>query len=180
MATCSLFQTAIGTCGIAWDGATIVATQLPERTSMATATRLAARSGAREGTPDKSTAAAIAAIVALLNGDDVDLSPIPCDLSGIEPFAAQVYEIARGIPTGETRTYGAIAAQLGGTDLSRKVGWTLGRNPLPIIVPCHRVIGANGRLTGFSAYGGLATKRRMLAIEQRRTNPQPGLFDEPT
>src|SRR4029453_10295702 len=79
----------------------------------------------------------------------------------------EVYAATRAIPAGSTATYGEIARAIGRTnpEAAREVGAALARNPTPIIVPCHRVVGANGKLTGFSAPGGLATKRRMLQLE---------------
>jgi methylated-DNA-[protein]-cysteine S-methyltransferase len=76
-----------------------------------------------------------------------------------------VYEIARTIPPGATLSYGEIAARLGMRGSARAVGQALGRNPFPIVVPCHRVLAAGGKLGGFSANGGVATKLRMLSIE---------------
>lgn len=176
----ALFATAIGTCGIAWSGARLVATQLPEATEAGTAERLAARSGATAavGEPPGPVAAAIAAITALLAGGRTDLAFIDCDLAGLDPLAVRVYEITRTIPAGQTLTYGEIAGQLGDRSLARLVGQALGRNPFPIVVPCHRVMGADGRLTGFSANGGVATKLRMLTIEGARLAAPPGLFDD--
>lgn len=175
----SLFPTALGACGIAWSGDTVVGTNLPERSDAQTARRLAARtSGAVEAEPPPVIGRAIAAITALLDGEGTDLAFIACDFSRLDPFAARVYAATRAIPPGETRTYGAIAVQLGDRLLARQVGQTLGRNPFPIIVPCHRVMGANGRLTGFSANGGVETKLRMLAIEGARVGEAPGLFSD--
>ena len=79
----------------------------------------------------------------------------------------QVYEVARTIPPGRTMSYGDIATRLGDPTLARAVGQALGRNPFAIVVPCHRVVGADGRLTGFSANGGVATKERMLVDRGR-------------
>ena len=174
----SLFPTPIGACGIAWRSDAIVATHLPERTPSATAARLAARTRASEGEPPPGIRGAIASITALLGGAKTDLSHIACDFSGVDPFATKVYGVTRAIQAGETRTYGAIALQLGDKQLARSVGRALGRNPLPIIVPCHRVIGANGKLTGFSAYGGVATKLEMLTIEGARIGETPDLFSD--
>ena len=174
----SLFPTRIGACGIAWRSDTVVATHLPERTSSATAARLAARTRASKGEPPPHIQSAIASITALLEGARADLAYIACDFSRIDPFAVKVYGATRAIPAGETRTYGAIALQLGDRQLARRVGRALGRNPLPIIVPCHRVIGANGRLTGFSAHGGVATKLEMLRTEGARIGESPGLFGD--
>ncbi|NNL84351.1 MAG: MGMT family protein, partial [Myxococcales bacterium] len=119
---------------------------------------------------------AIASMTALLEGAKADLTDIACDFSSADPFAARVYAATRAIPAGETRTYGAIALQLGDKQLSQQVGRALGRNPFPIIVPCHRVVGASGKLTGFSAYGGVETKRRMLTIEGAQIVETQGLL----
>jgi methylated-DNA-[protein]-cysteine S-methyltransferase len=174
----SLFPTPLGDCGIAWSSDAVVATHLPEKTSAATAARLAARTGAIKGEPPPAIRRAIASITALLEGERTDLTFIACNFTRIDPFATKVYAAARAIPAGETLTYGVIALQLGDKQLAQDVGKALGRNPFPIIVPCHRVIGANERLTGFSANGGVKTKLRMLAIEGARIGEAPGLFDD--
>ena len=174
----SLFPTPLGDCGIAWCNDTVLATHLPEETSADTSRRLAARTGATKGEPSSIIRRAIASMTALLEGERTDLTSIGCDLGGIDPFAAQVYAMTRAIPSGETSTYGVIASQLGDKRFARDVGVALGRNPLPIIVPCHRVVGADGRLTGFLAAGGVATKLKMLAIEGAQVGSVPGLFDD--
>ena len=174
----SLFPTPLGACGIAWSNDTVVATHLPGKTPAATAARLVARTGASEGGPPPAIRCAIASMTALLEGARTDLTSIGCDFSEIEPFATKVYAAARAIPAGETLTYDAIALRFGDKRLAQDVGKTLGRNPFPIIVPCHRVVGAKGRLTGFSANGGIETKLRMLAIEGARIGEAPGLFGD--
>jgi methylated-DNA-[protein]-cysteine S-methyltransferase len=175
----ALFPTAIGACGIAWRGEIVVATHLPETDEAATFARLAARAGnAVAGDPPRSITSVVAAITALLEGRGGDLAFIECDFSALDPFNAKVYAEARTIPPGETLTYGAIAERLGDKRYAQAVGQALGRNPFPIVVPCHRVMGANGRLTGFSANGGTATKLKMLAIEGARLGEAPGLFDD--
>lgn len=175
----ALFPTAIGPCGMAWAGATILATHLPDTSDEATREQLKRRSGVtQERHPSVEARSAIAAITALLEGARVDLGFIACDFSRLDPFSANVYRIARAIPPGETLTYGAIAAELGDKRLAQAVGHALGRNPWPIIVPCHRVLGANNRLTGFSASGGTRTKLRMLAIEGARLGEAPTLFGD--
>ncbi len=173
-----LFPTPLGACGVAWSSDLVVATHLPEKTETATAARLAARTGASEGQPPPVIQQAIAAITALLRGEGTDLTPIACDFSRIDPFSVQVYAATRAIPPGQTLTYGAIALQLGDKLLAQRVGQALGRNPFPIIVPCHRVMGANGKLTGFSANGGVETKLKMLEIEGARIGEAPGLFGD--
>ena len=83
----------------------------------------------------------------------------------VPDFHRRVYQVARTIPPGKTLTYGDVARRLGDPGAAQAVGQALGRNPFAIIVPCHRVVAAGGRIGGFSANGGAATKRRILAIE---------------
>ena len=172
----ALFDTAIGRCGIAWSPGGITAVQLPERDDARTSRRLARRSGTTApGPPPPPVPAVIDAIVALLTGQPVDLADAPLDMDRLTDLDRQVYEIARPIPPGRTMSYGDIATRLGDPTLARAVGQALGRNPFAIVVPCHRVVGADGRLTGFSANGGVATKERMLVIEGARPE-SPTLF----
>ncbi len=173
----SLFATPIGHCGIAWRGDVVVATQLPEVSPAATAAKLAARLSATEANPPNKIQQAIRSITALLGGEKTDLNYISCDFGNINELAERVYAATRAIPCGETRTYGAIATEVGNKQLAQSVGGILGRNPLPIIVPCHRVIGASGKLTGFSAHGGVETKLNMLRIEGAQMGETLDLFD---
>ena len=92
-------------------------------------------------------------------------------------FASRVYDTTRAIPPGKTRTYGEIAAAIGERDGARAVGQALGRNPFAIVVPCHRVVGANAKLIGFSASGGIATKLKLLKLEGWSADEQL-LFEE--
>ncbi len=161
----TLFSTPVGDCGIAWSGGNVVATSLPDITSAATARRLARRTGATAAVPPQFIHCAIEAITRLLGGERTDLTFITCDFGRVDPFARSVYNVVRGIPAGETATYGDVGSRLGSELLARKVGKMLGRNPCPIIVPCHRVVGAGGKLTGFSSHGGVETKRKLLTIE---------------
>ena len=178
MVNFSLFSTPLGSCGIAWRGDLVVATHLPEKTPAATATQLAARARATPGDPPLKIQQAIASMTTLLEGEKTDLGDIACDFDQFEPFAASVYNLARAIPPGETWSYGDIAHELGDIKLSRAVGRALGRNPIPIIVPCHRVVGADGKLTGFSAFGGVDTKREMLRIEGAMAGETMDLFGD--
>lgn len=162
-----LFETALGTCGVAWGTGGIVAVQLPERDAAATRARLLRGLPLCQGTgdPPPYVCSAITGIQALLAGEPRDLREVPLDMSRISPFHQQVYAIARAIPPGRTRTYGELAQQLGGLGLARAVGQALGMNPFAPVVPCHRVLAAGDRPGGFSAEGGAATKLRMLQIE---------------
>jgi methylated-DNA-[protein]-cysteine S-methyltransferase len=98
-------------------------------------------------------------------------------MDGVPPFRRRVYQMARTIPPGETRSYGEIAARLGAPGSARAVGQALGRNPFPIIVPCHRVLAAGGKIGGFSANGGVGTKLRMLALERTFTGAGASAVD---
>jgi len=162
----TLFDTPIGTCGLTWTAAGIAGLQLPEATAAGTHARLRRRwPDAQETTPPAGVQRAIDRVQALLKGEAVDLGDIPLDLGAVPDFHRRVYEVARTIPPGRTMTYGEIARRLEAPHESREVGQALGRNPIAIIVPCHRVLGADGKMGGFSATGGVATKRRILEIE---------------
>jgi methylated-DNA-[protein]-cysteine S-methyltransferase len=174
----SIFDTAIGRCGIAWSERGVVALQLPEASDEATRARLLKRfPDMTESAPPEDVQAALGQIQSLLRGEAIDLSFVTLDLAGAPAFNRQVYEIARTIPAGETMTYGEIATRLGDLQLSRAVGQALGQNPVAIIVPCHRVLGADRRPGGFSAGGGVPTKLKILSIERAHIGGTRDLFD---
>jgi methylated-DNA-[protein]-cysteine S-methyltransferase len=173
----TLFDTPIGRCAIAWRQRGIVGLQLPEADDAQARKRLLRRHpGATEVEPPENIAAAITRIVALLSGKPADLSGLPLDMARASDFERKVYAIAREIPPGETLTYGEIAEKLGDKLRSRDVGQAMGKNPFPIVVPCHRVVAANGKLGGFSAPGGVETKLKILAIEGAAVGGQSDLF----
>ena len=116
------------------------------------------------------------AITRLLGGEPVRLTDVVLSDATVEPFARRVYEATRSIGPGETTTYGAIARTLGDPAAARAVGAALGANPFPVVVPCHRVLAADGSLHGFSAPGGIATKRLMLELEGAPGFTQQALF----
>jgi methylated-DNA-[protein]-cysteine S-methyltransferase len=170
----SLFDTAIGRCGIAWSDLGVLGVQLPEGREPETRARLLRRfPDAPEAPPPPGVRRAVEGIVALLGGEARDLSAVPLDLAAVPPFRRRVYEVARTIPPGATLSYGEIAARLDAPGSARSVGQALGSNPFAILVPCHRVIAADGRLGGFSARGGAATKLRLLSIEGARGADTP-------
>ncbi|HUN43868.1 MAG TPA: methylated-DNA--[protein]-cysteine S-methyltransferase [Acetobacteraceae bacterium] len=174
----AIFSTAIGSCGIAWGPRGVTGVQLPERTAQATGDRLRRRHpDATEATPPSDVQQAIDGIAGLLRGDAQDLSGIVLDMAGIPPFRQRLYAALRGIPAGATLSYGELAARLGEGCTARDVGEAMGQNPFPIIVPCHRVLAAGGKVGGFSAPGGVTTKLRMLEIEGARVGEAPTLFD---
>jgi methylated-DNA-[protein]-cysteine S-methyltransferase len=174
----TIFDTPIGPCGIVWGERGINAVQLPMGSEDKTRGRIRQRHGdIAEAPPPAEVRDAIGGIVELLSGKPNDLADIVLDLDGVPEFNRGVYDIARTIPPGQTLTYGDIAKRLGGVELSRDVGQALGRNPCPIVVPCHRVLAAGGKPGGFSANGGVVTKLKMLAIEGAVVNHTPSLFD---
>ena len=163
----ALFDTPIGTCAVAWSGRGIAGLQLPEANPAATRARVKRRwpDAVEADSVPAGVQRALDSVQALLAGGAVDLADIPLDLEAAPDFHRRVYEVARTIPPGHTMTYGEIARRLGAPHESREVGQALGKNPVAIIVPCHRVLGADGKMGGFSANGGVSTKRRMLEIE---------------
>ncbi len=161
-----LFDTPIGRCAMAWSGRGVAALQLPEATEARTRARLLrALPDAVDAEPPRAVREAVNAIVALLSGRPRDLSDLPLDMDRVAEFDRKVYAAARRIPPGATLTYGEVAVRAGEPGGARAVGKALGRNPFAIIVPCHRVVAAGGRIGGFSANGGVVTKERLLAIE---------------
>ncbi len=174
----AIFDTAIGPCGIMWGARGITGVQLPMGSEDKTRKRILQRNGdVTEAPPTAEVQSAIDGILELLAGKPNDLAEVVLDLDGVPEFNRGVYDIARKIPPGRTMTYGDIAKKLGGVELSRDVGQALGRNPCPIVVPCHRVLAAGGKPGGFSANGGVVTKLKMLAIEGAVVNHTPSLFD---
>jgi methylated-DNA-[protein]-cysteine S-methyltransferase len=174
----ALFDSPIGTCGIAWGERGVVAMQLPEAREAATRARLLHRfPGAHEASPPPDVQVALDRVVALLRGQASDLSAIALDMERVPPFHRRVYEAARTIPSGTTLSYGEIAARIGAPGSARAVGQALGRNPFAIVVPCHRVLAAGGKVGGFSANGGIATKLRLLAIEAAQASGDGAQFE---
>jgi methylated-DNA-[protein]-cysteine S-methyltransferase len=174
----AIFDTAIGRCGVVWGARGIRGVQLPMASEDKTRARIRQSHGdIAEAPPPVEVQKAIGGIVELLAGKPNDLRDVALDLDGVPEFNRGVYDIARTIPPGKTMTYGDIAKRLGGVELSRDVGQALGRNPCPVVVPCHRVLAAGGKPGGFSANGGVVTKLKMLAIEGAAVNHTPSLFD---
>jgi len=167
-----LLGTSIGTCAIAWreSGESPVATvlwfHLPEATPALTEALIAEKSGAaKSDSPPPQIAALIEKIRNHLAGKVQEFRGVPVDLSAAAPFARQVLEATRQISPGRTITYGDLARSVGRPDAARAVGQIMASNPIPLIIPCHRVVAAGGKSGGFSAPGGRATKTDLLAIE---------------
>ncbi|HYI62554.1 MAG TPA: methylated-DNA--[protein]-cysteine S-methyltransferase [Acidimicrobiales bacterium] len=173
-----LFPTDLGTCGVAWGPEGIEAVQLPEADGDRTEARLRLRApGAAPAPPPPAVVEAVRAMTTLLAGEPVDLTGVAVDLASASDFDRRVYLAVRAIPPGQTRTYGQVAEAVGEPGAAQAVGRAMGTNPVPIVVPCHRVMGAGGRPVGFSAHGGVDTKLRMLRIEGAAAGGPPTLFD---
>jgi methylated-DNA-[protein]-cysteine S-methyltransferase len=163
------FQTTLGTCGLRWGPEGITAVLMPGSAALHRPV------SCEEDAPGPVREAA-AAIVSLLDGERTELGWVALDMAELRPFRRRVYEAARDIAPGETATYGQLATALGAAGSAREVGAALAANLFPIVVPCHRVLAADGALHGFSAPGGIATKRRMLEIENAPGFTQRPLF----
>ena len=174
----AIFETALGPCGIVWTDRGIAGVNLPEGTEDKTRARTKKRfPEAIEALPPAEIQKIIDDVVALIAGEKVEFSHVTLDHAPLPEFSRRVYEIVRTIPIGHTLTYGEIAKKLGDVSLSREVGQAMGKNPTPVIMPCHRVVAASGKTGGFSAPGGVDTKMKLLSIERRHGDHAPTLFD---
>lgn len=176
----AVFDSPIGPCGIAWSARGVVRFLLPEATAEATAERMRAiLPEAQEGATKGWVSALVTRVRKHLSGMPDDFADVPLDTEPLPPFFAQVYEALRRVPSGTTTTYGALGRKISGsTGAARAVGVAMAKNPFALLVPCHRVVGSDGKLHGFSAHGGLTTKARLLAIEGRPEPEQRSLFGD--
>lgn len=174
------FDTPFGPCALAWSEAGLTRVLLAEQDPSKLDERMA-KAGCEpaDGPVPSFINDAIAGLRSALAGDAVPLDALPLDESIITPFHESVYRALRRVPRGTTVTYGDLAKQVGEPGAARAIGVAMGRNPWPVIVPCHRVLAAGGKLGGFSAPGGTRTKERLLALEGIVIGDPvlPGLFD---
>jgi methylated-DNA-[protein]-cysteine S-methyltransferase len=176
-----VFDTAIGPCGVAWSGRGLTRLQLPESDRSATERRLNKGAVRATGAPPAEIAQLIADVQAYMSGRSVDFAAVEIDLTDVEPFESRVYAAARAVPWGQTVSYGELARRIDSPGAARAVGRALARNPVPVVVPCHRILAKGHRVGGFSAPGGTFTKERLLGLEGVRvetgTPLLPGLFE---
>ena len=111
------------------------------------------------------TEEAAAMLTAYIRGETICFSALPVDLGAVTPFRAEILKMIRVIPAGEVRSYGEIAMMAGIPRAARAIGGAMASNPIPIIIPCHRIVAGDGKLTGFSAAGGISFKKLLLAME---------------
>lgn len=170
-----VFETAAGFCAIAWSAAGITRFTLPSSTAEATEHNLQRRlPNAHPDTPPAHVMTAVDHAKRYFAGEQMDFSDLQLDLSGQDEFFTQIYAAARRVGWGRTTTYGTLAKELGaGPETARAVGQAMAKNPVPLIIPCHRVLAAGGKLGGFSAPGGSDTKQRMLELEGVSLAPPP-------
>jgi methylated-DNA-[protein]-cysteine S-methyltransferase len=162
-----IFKTAGGFCGVAWNSVGITRFRLPLKSAEGAERNLLRRlPGAAPGAPTAEVAGAIAAVQRYFEGEETDFSDFRLDLSEQDALFVQIYAAARRVGWGHTTTYGALAKEIGaGPEVARDVGAAMARTPAPLLIPCHRVLAASGKIGGFSAPGGSSTKIRMLELE---------------
>ncbi len=170
-----LFETKLGFAGIAWGDDGVTRFRLPDPDREAAAKQFRGRT---ESAPPAAIAAVVDQARRYFDGERIDFTPIPLDLSGIDPFRRGIYDALRQVAFGETVTYGELAKRAGATapQAAQDVGVAMARNPVPLIIPCHRVLAAGGKLGGFSAPGRTEAKQRMLALEGVYIDKQPRLL----
>jgi methylated-DNA-[protein]-cysteine S-methyltransferase len=168
-----VFETASGFCGIAWNSVGITRFQLPARSAEATERNLLRRLPSAElGTPPPQVVEAVTAVKQYFEGKKIDFSRFQLDLGEQDEFFKQIYAAARRVGWGQTTTYGTLAKELGvEPQAARDVGQAMAENPVPLIIPCHRVLAAGNKVGGFSAPGGSAAKIRMLQLEGVHVEP---------
>ena len=174
-----VFETALGFMGLAWGEKGVTRLFLAEERRDSVERRLLRAAGPVAASPTPAgrmpawVEQLIAAIQAYAGGEEVDFSAVAVDLAGVDDFRLAIYAAARKLGFGETTTYGELARRAGHGGLPRETGAALGANPVPLIIPCHRILAAGGKIGGFSAPGGSASKEKMLALEGVRVGPPP-------
>jgi len=174
-----LIDTPWGACGLAWSAEGITRFQLPTTSREATEARIA-KLGLRpvDGAAPANVEDAVTALHRYFAGEPVDFTSVPVDLGNISDSQREIYAALRAIPWGGITTYGELAKRLGTPGGARAIGQAMGRNPVPVIIPCHRVLAAGGALGGFSAPGGRNTKQQLLALERRSAVEELPLFSQ--
>lgn len=167
-----VMDTALGPIGIAWSELGLARLLLPQRDCNVMARKLSDLP-AQPAEPAGWVAALVERIGRYAEGEAVEFDDVPVDLGDADAFSIAIYAAARRLGFGTTSTYGELAGMAGHPGLARETGAALGRNPVPLVVPCHRILAAGDRIGGFSAPGGAATKKRMLALERVVVDPPP-------
>lgn len=164
----TFFPTALGTCGLAWNDTGLTGFQLPEKSREETEQKLTARAHSKStDTPRPPWVRRLVERVQLhLAGQLQDFSDVPLNWTQVSDFQQAVYQQTRAIKAGDKKSYGELARLVGlDNKAARAIGVAMAQNPWPLIVPCHRVVSATGKMTGYSAAGGIRTKTRLLVLE---------------
>ena len=174
-----LFETAAGVAAIGWTGVGVTGLRLPAPAASETERSILRRlPGAIRTEPPAEIAAVIDAAIRYFAGEPTEFRAVAVDPGNQPPFFARVYDHVRTLGWGETTTYGAVARALdAGPEHARAVGQAMAMNPVPLIIPCHRVLAAGGQIGGFSAPGGSLSKAHMLELEGVATRPVQRGFD---
>lgn len=172
------FETAHGWVAIAWNARGITALRLPSATPAEAERAITRKFSATPAEPPSHVAAIVDAIRRYFTGEQIDFTALPLDLGEQDQLFIQIYAHVRALPWGQATTYGAVAKAIGGgPEVARDVGQAMANNPIPLIIPCHRVLAAGNRIGGFSAPGGSHAKARMLELEgvpfERPEAPKP-------
>ena len=173
-----VFDSPIGPLTLAWSADGVTHLRLTAGDLEASRCSAQTRFGCAEGEPTAAAAAVRDGVLRMLAGEQVSFTDAPFDFGDAPAFDEAVWRAFARIPPGRTATYGEIAAQIGAPGEQRRVGHALGRNPIAVATPCHRVLGADGKPGGFSAPGGIETKLRLLNLERRLFGAGDGLFDD--
>jgi methylated-DNA-[protein]-cysteine S-methyltransferase len=172
-----LFETKLGFAGVGWGNEGVVARfRLPDPDRNAAEKQFRGKTEAQ--IPPPAIAAVIEQAERYFGGERIDFTSVELDLNKVDPFRRTIYDRLRRVGFGETVTYGELARRAGASapTAAQDVGIAMARNPVPLIIPCHRVLAAGGKLGGFSAPGRTEAKERMLALEGVFINQQPRLL----
>ena len=175
----TVVDTALGPIGLMWrveeDRHPLVRVQLPAGGEPETERALTQRHPSTRAERLPAWIERLAGMIrAYAGGEEVDFAGVPVDFGPVEPLRGAIYVALRKLGHGEVVTYGELAERAGFPGQAQAVGQAMGRNPMPLVVPCHRVLAAGGKLGGFSAPGGVATKERMLRLEGVLKAPAQG------
>lgn len=170
-----LFESALGVIAIAWRDDTVVRLLLPQSDTGAMARKMEAF-GATAADPAAAVTEIIEMVRRYAGGENVDFSAVNVSAGEVGEMREAIYAVLRQVPHGETLTYGDLAKRAGYPGQAREIGEAMGKNPVPLIVPCHRVVAAGGKIGGFSAPGGSVTKEKMLKLEGALARPAQAAF----
>ena len=168
----SFYESVLGKCALVWGGEGVLRNFLPFESPSETLNEVLHEFAESVDTGlNKEMQKVVSKLRLAISGAKVDFNDVLINKSNWSPFSKKIYEYTKSIPPGSTTTYGLLADAIGHPNAFRAVGTALGRNPVPIIIPCHRVLGRDGSLRGFSASNGIMTKQILLHWRDARFNP---------